>query len=50
MENILDKNYLELRQRKPKARYIKLLGNKYENKEMEKYLKDKIHPYPKRKK
>jgi len=35
---------------KPKARYIKLIGNKTENKHMMKYLKDKILPYPKRNK
>ena len=32
----------------PKARYIKLLGNKRENKIMMKYLRDRIKPYPKR--
>lgn len=43
-----DKPYLELRMRKPKARYIKLLGNRHENKEMMSVLADKIKPYPKR--
>jgi hypothetical protein len=47
-EFIKDKPHLVLRQRKPKARYIKLLGNKVENKIMMQYLKDKILPYPKR--
>ena len=32
----------------PKARYIKLIGDKRENKEMMKTLKDRILPYPKR--
>ena len=32
----------------PKARYIKLLGNKKENREMFKVLKNRIKPYPKR--
>lgn len=45
---IKDKPYLEIREAKPKARYIKLLGNHKENKEMMSVLKDKILPYPKR--
>ena len=48
-EFLSDKPYLEIRIRKPKARYIKLIGNRYENKEMMKHLKNKIKPYPKRK-
>lgn len=48
MEFIKDKPELEIKLRKPKARYIKLMGNKYEVKEMMKHLKDKIQPYPKR--
>jgi hypothetical protein len=47
-EYIADKPNLVLRQRKPKARYIKLLGDKRENKRMMVVLKDKIKPYPKR--
>jgi len=49
MEFISDKPHLVIKQRLPKSKYIKLLGNKYENKEMMKTLKDKIKPYPKRK-
>ena len=45
---ISNKPHLELRERKPKARYIKLLGNKKENNEMMKTLKPKIKEYPKR--
>jgi hypothetical protein len=45
---IKDKPELEVRLRKAKARYIKLIGNKYENKAMMQNLKDKIQPYPKR--
>jgi len=45
---ISDKPHLVLRRRLPKARYIKLLGTKNENKEMMRSLKDKIQPYPKR--
>ena len=41
--------HLEMVFIKPKARYIKLLGNKKENEEMMEILKDKIKPYPKRK-
>ena len=40
---------LELKSRKGKGRYIKLLGNKKENKEMMKTLQKRIKPYPKRK-
>ena len=40
---------LELKTIHPKGRYIKLLGNKIEKREMMKTLKDKIKPYPKRK-
>lgn len=47
-EYIADNPNLVLRQRLPKARYIKLLGDKYENKRMMATLKDKIKPYPKR--
>ena len=47
-EFISDKPGLELRLRESKARYIKLLGNKYENKEMLECLKSKIKLYPKR--
>lgn len=45
---LIDKPGLCLKEREPKGRYIKLLGNKKENKEMMKHLKDKIVPYPKR--
>lgn len=44
-----DKPDMEIREQKPKAKYIKLLGNEKENKEMMQVLKDKIQPYPKRK-
>lgn len=47
-EYIKDKPDLEIRLRKSKARYIKLLGNKRENRNMMKFLQDKILPYPKR--
>ena len=48
-ENWLEgKPDLYLKKREPKGRYIKLLGNKKENKEMMQYLKDKILSYPKR--
>ncbi len=43
-----DKPHLEVKKRNPKARYIKLIGNKVENKIMLKKLHDKIKPYPKR--
>jgi hypothetical protein len=48
MEFIKDKKALEVRLRLPKARYIKLIGNRKENKEMLEILKPKILPYPKR--
>jgi hypothetical protein len=48
-EFISDKPDIEIRLRKAKARYIKLLGTKRENKEMMKTLNSKIIPYPKRK-
>jgi len=48
LEYIADKPELEIRLRKPKARYIKLLGNKTEKKQMMKVLEDKILPYHKR--
>ena len=48
-EYIKDKKDLMLKKRNSKARYIKLLGNKHENLQMMKYLKDKIKKYPKRK-
>ena len=48
LEYISDKPELELRLRKPKARYLKLLGSKTEKKKMRKVLQDKILPYPKR--
>jgi len=41
-------NNLEIKLRKPKGRYIYLLGTKKEKKEMTKTLNDKIKPYPKR--
>lgn len=47
-EFIKDKPNIEMKLRKPKARYMKLLGNKREIREMMECLKDKIHPYPKR--
>lgn len=43
-----DKPHLERRTRLPKGRYMKLLGNRTENKQMMKYLKNKIKEYPKR--
>jgi len=49
-EWVEDKSGLYAKVSKPKSRYIKLLGNKKENKIMMKFLKDKIKPYPKRKK
>lgn len=49
LDFIKDKPELEIRLRKPKARYIKLLGNKHEKKEMMNSLQDKILLYPKRK-
>ena len=50
LDYIKDKPDLELRLRKPKARYIKLLGTKADNKNMGKFLEDKIKAYPKRSK
>jgi hypothetical protein len=47
-EYISDKPGLELRERKPKARYIKPIGTKRENKEMLKYLIPNSLMYPKR--
>lgn len=40
--------HLEIVMIKPKARYIRLIGNRRENKQMMEHLKDKILPYPKR--
>jgi len=40
---------LEVRLRKAKARYMKLIGSRKENKEMFSFLQDKIKSYPKRK-
>lgn len=48
-EFIKDKPHLVIRERRPKGRYIKLLGNKLENKLMMRTLESKIQPYPKRK-
>jgi hypothetical protein len=48
-EFISDKKGLVLKTILPKGRYVKLIGNKKENEEMMKHLKDKIQPYPKRK-
>ena len=48
MKFIEQNPHLEMCFVKPKARYIKLLGNKKENKEMMDMFKDKILPYPKR--
>jgi hypothetical protein len=45
---ILDRPHLYLKPIKPKARYIRLLGSKKENREMLETLKSKILPYPKR--
>lgn len=45
---ISDKPGLVIKQRNPKARYIKLIGNKHENAEMYATLKGKILSYPKR--
>lgn len=48
LEYIKDKTHLELSVQLPKAKYIKLLGNKKENKIMMKILKSRKLPYPKR--
>lgn len=45
---IMDKEHLKIKLRKPKGRYIKLIGNKKENKEMMKVLNPLIKPFPKR--
>ena len=45
---LLDKPDLSIKERLAKGRYIYLLGNKREKKQMMKTLKDKIKPYPKR--
>ncbi len=47
-EYISDKPDLVIKKIKPKARYIYLLGNRRENKEMMSVLRDKIKPYIKR--
>jgi hypothetical protein len=47
-EYISDRPELEVRLRKEKARYVKLIGSKQENKEMMRYLEPNILPYPKR--
>ena len=47
-EFIKQKPDLEIRLRKPKSRYIKLIGSKKENRIMYNILKPKILPYPKR--
>ena len=47
-EWVQDKPHLIVVERRPKARYIKLLGNKRENKTMMKTLQPRIHLYPKR--
>lgn len=48
-EYIQDKPDLIIKKRNPKARYIYLLGNKKEKKEMYQTLEKYIKPYPKRK-
>tara|TARA_R110002051_G_scaffold301000_1_gene368583 strand:+ start:264 stop:1043 length:780 start_codon:yes stop_codon:yes gene_type:complete len=45
---VKDKPHLCLRLRKPKGRYIFLMGNKKDRKEMWKVLEHKVKPYPKR--
>ena len=45
---LLDKPDLSIKERLAKGRYIYLLGNKREKKQMMKTLNDKIKPYPKR--
>ena len=47
-EWLKDKSGLYVKVSKPKGRYIKLIGNKKENKEMMKVLNPLIKPYPKR--
>ena len=49
LSNFMDEHQeLRLKTIEPKARYIKLLGNKSENKKMARVLTPRIHPYPKR--
>jgi hypothetical protein len=47
-EFVKNRPELEIRIRRPKGRYIKLIGNRKENKEMLSVFSDKIQPYPKR--
>jgi hypothetical protein len=47
MANYDNSKYI-VKEKTPKARYIKLLGNRHEKKEMLNFLKDKICKYPKR--
>ena len=47
-EFVANNEDLEIRLRKPKGRYIYLLGDKKEKKQMMQVLKTKIKPYPKR--
>ena len=49
LDNIVqNRDDIEVVASRPKARYIKLIGSKKENKEMLSFLQDKIKPYPKR--
>lgn len=48
MESFIDGKNMHLRLRKPKGRYIKLIGNKAENAEMMSILQKHILQYPKR--
>ena len=48
LEYIKDKPPLELRERKPKARYIKLLGDRRDKRNMLVTLAPLVKPYPKR--
>jgi hypothetical protein len=47
-EYISDKPWLEIRKRKPKGRYMSLIGTKKENKEMGSVLLPHVKAYPKR--
>lgn len=47
-EFLADKPHLEMRIRTEKARYIKLIGDRRENKQMLTVLTPKVKPYPKR--
>ena len=48
LEYIKDKPHLKLCERKPKARYIKLLGDRRDKRRMSETLTCLVKPYPKR--